>query len=166
VKELTIERLAPDGWPRLRALRLRALADSPDAFGTTLAQDEARPIGDWRMRLEIAENATFLANENGTDIGLVVGTPWEWEKSAQAAGLFAMWVAPEARGAGVGGALVDAVISWARAEGFARVLLDVADSNGPAIRLYESKGFLPTGNTGSLPPPRDHIPEHELELVL
>ena len=144
---------------------MRALHDSPDAFGTTLAVDEARPPEEWRERLENPEVAQYLAVDSaGSDIGIVVGAPWVGLEST--AGLFAMWVAPEARGAGVGGALVDRVIAWARDAGFAKLLLDVADQNAPAIALYESRGFRPNGDTDTLPPPREHITEHQRELDL
>jgi ribosomal protein S18 acetylase RimI-like enzyme len=77
-----------------------------------------------------------------------------------------MWVAPEARGQGVGNALVDVVIEHARLSGATRLLLDVADDNRQAIALYARKGFVPNGTTGSLPAPRYHIREHQRELRL
>ncbi len=77
-----------------------------------------------------------------------------------------MWVAPEARGAGVGLALAQAVTEWARGAGFATLRLDVADANEPAVRLYARAGFAPTGAVGALPPPRAHITEHERALDL
>ena len=163
---IEIERVGPEDWERFRAVRLRALEDSPDAFGTLLAEDEARPLGDWRTRLGIAENANFLAAGAGGDVGIVVGTPWRWDTDVRAAGLFAMWVAPQARGNGVGGALVDAVIAWAKVGGFERLILDVADANAAAIALYASRGFVPTGKTGTLDPPREHVLEHERALDL
>ena len=92
------------------------------------------------------------------------GADYEWEDGA--AGLFGMWVAPSARGQGAGGALVDAVVAWARAEAFPRILLDVGDDNEPAIHLYASRGFVPTGVTTTLPAPRDHVHEHQRGLLL
>ena len=77
-----------------------------------------------------------------------------------------MWVAAEARGQGVGNALVDVVIEYARLSGATRLLLDVADDNRQAIALYTRKGFVPNGKTGSLPAPRHHIREHQRELRL
>jgi len=47
-----------------------------------------------------------------------------------------------------------------------QVLLDVADTNMAAIRLYARMGFVPSGVEGSLPPPREHIKEHQRVLVL
>lgn len=160
----TVERMGPEQWERVRAIRLRALAEDPDAFGTTLAEDEARPLPAWRARLEDPGVATFVATADGADAGLATGTAYHG--SGGAAGLFSMWVAPASRGRGIGGALVDAVVAWACAAGYRRLLLDVADGNLPAIRLYEGRGFAPTGVTGTLPAPRDHVLEHQRGLDL
>ncbi len=160
----SIERMEPDDWQRVRAVRLRSLADAPDAFGTQLEEDEARPLGEWRERLANPVAVTFLAVRAGTDVGITVSLPWPGREGT--VGLFAMWVAPEARGHGIGGGLVDAVAAWARDGGYARVALDVADDNEPAVALYRSKGFVRSGATGTLPPPRTHITEHERVLEL
>ncbi len=77
-----------------------------------------------------------------------------------------MWVAPEERGKGVGRALVDAVIVWARANGFARLRLEVVDDNAPAVALYARKGFARTGPSVPCAPPRAHLREHERILEL
>ena len=161
---LILQRTAPGDWARVRTLRLRALEDAPDAFGTTLAEDRARPLGDWRARLEDESHVTFVARIEDADVGLAAGS--FYEGLARTAGLFGMWVAPSARGCGVGRALVDAVVAWARALEYERIVLDVGDDNAAAIRLYESRGFQPTGVTGSLPAPREHVLEHQRELRL
>ena len=80
--------------------------------------------------------------------------------------LLSLWVAPKARGLGIGQALIEAVVTWASSEKYARLVLEVAEENGPAISLYTRKGFKPTGQTKTLPPPRDHIKEQEMVLVL
>jgi ribosomal protein S18 acetylase RimI-like enzyme len=77
-----------------------------------------------------------------------------------------MWVAPEARGRGVGEELITAVVDWARASSFARLALDVADHNRHAIALYERSGFRATGVSGTLPAPRQHVTEHRRVLRL
>lgn len=169
---MQIERLTSSDVARLRALRLRALETSPEAFGTTAAEAHAWTDDAWRTQLE--RLATFVAVLDGEDVGLVRsegddGPPDDASSEGarpDAAWLISMWVAPQARRHGVGGALVDAVIAWARAEGHGRVLLDVTDDNVPAIALYARKGFEPTGRTNTLPPPRDHVTEHERELRL
>ncbi len=51
-------------------------------------------------------------------------------------------VAPDARGRGVGSALVDWCITEARSTGIAEILLSSLPEMTPAHRLYESRGFV------------------------
>ena len=153
--------MEPAEWRRVRAVRLRALADTPDAFASTLDHELGMPDEQWPRRLATRDAATFIAVSDDHDIGIAVGAAL-----ADAAGLFAMWVAPEARGKGAGDALVRAVIVWARDNGHERLVLEVGDWNRSAIDLYRRNGFRPTGQIGTMPPPRTHITEHQLALDL
>jgi len=158
-----LDRLTPQEGPRLRAIRLRALLDAPEAFGSTFEEATAWPAERWSKQL--VELTTLVAvSEKGLDVGLVRCA--REEARIETAWLISMWVAPEVRRTGVGGVLVDAVIDWARSNGVNRLLLDVADNNVPAVALYARKGFEPNGEVSTLPPPREHIREHQRELRL
>jgi GNAT superfamily N-acetyltransferase len=157
---VVIERLEPDEWERLKAIRLRALADAPDAFGSTV--EEVRVWPDTRWQEQCRTIATFVAVIDGGDVGMVRGVAST--EYHDAAFLISMWVAPTARRQGVGSALVDSLTAWADAGGFSRLLLDVADTAPGAIALYASKGFVANGHRGNMPPPRVHISEHRREL--
>jgi GNAT superfamily N-acetyltransferase len=152
---MRIDRLGAHEGERLRAVRLAALADAPDAFGGTLAEAAARPADEWRQH--IIELATFVAVDGDIDVGMVRAARHPDEPKAGE--LLSMWVAPGARGRGVGDALIDAVVAWARAEGLSRIVLE-------AIGLYARHEFTPTGITGALPPPRTHVREHQRARVL
>jgi ribosomal protein S18 acetylase RimI-like enzyme len=156
--------LGPDDWERARALRLAALADAPDAFWSTLAEEVDDPEQRWRDRLARDDATTLVARRTGEDVGLVVVAPDHHEPTS--AGLVSVWVAPAARRHGVGRRLVRAGIEVARATGAPRLLLDVGDHNEAAVALYHSLGFRPTGRRGAFPPPREHIVEHQLALDL
>jgi len=155
-----IEHLRPGDGERLRAIRLRALADAPEAFGSTLAEAELRPSEDWEA--QVVALPTFVWRDGDADLGMVRGAPHDGDPAA--AYLISLWVAPEARGSGVGAALVEAVVAWARGSGLRRLVLDVGEHNPPARRLYERHGFVATGVTGALPPPRAHV--HEIEMAI
>jgi GNAT superfamily N-acetyltransferase len=159
---MEIQRLSIDEARRLRHIRLRALADTPDAFGSTYAEVAAHPLAEWSKQLQ--EIATFVAVHDGKDLGLVRCASDEHHHDT--AWLISMWVTPEARGQGVGNALIDAVIECACSSGASRLLLDVGDHNQQASALYARKGFQPNGQTGSLPAPRNHIREHQRALRL
>lgn len=161
---VTIERMGPGHAARVRAVRLRALRDTPDAFWTTVEEEERSTVEAWRERLARPGAATFVAARDGTDIGLAVGSPHHDREGD--AGLYAVWVDPGTRGEGVADALVQAVVGWARAEGHATLRLEVGDANHHAIRLYDRLGFTPTGLRSAFPPPRTHVTEHERALPL
>jgi RimJ/RimL family protein N-acetyltransferase len=50
-------------------------------------------------------------------------------------------VAADARGRGVGTALLQAAVEWARSSGVRKLELHVFPWNEPAMRLYEKFGF-------------------------
>ena len=157
-----IERLRAGEGARLRTLRLRALADAPDAFGATLEDAERRRASDWEA--QVVRLPTFVWREGAADLGMARGAPHD--DDPEVAYLISMWVAPEGRGRGVGAGLVGEVAAWARGHGFRRLVLDVAEGNAGARRLYERCGFVSTGATGTLPPPRSHVRELEMALDL
>ena len=157
-----IRRLTTDDWTIARQVRLAALRADPDAFGSTFDQEAKYEEGDWRQRLARSDCATFVAFTGDNDpIGIIRGAPY-----GQKAGLYSMWVDSSHRGKGIGGALVDIVIEWAKDNGHSALLLDVADKNPSASALYASRGFVPTGVKGTLPAPRDYITEHQMVLAL
>jgi RimJ/RimL family protein N-acetyltransferase len=66
-----------------------------------------------------------LAPHGVADIGMAIAYPW--------------------RGRGLGGRLLDSLLLEARDLGAHKVSLQVWPHNGPAIRLYASRGFGPEG---------------------
>ncbi len=61
------------------------------------------------------------------------------------AALTSLWVDPRFRGRGLGSALIDAVVDWARERGLSQILLWVTDGNQHAETLYLRNGFVRTG---------------------
>lgn len=149
-----VRRLGRDEWRAYRALRLRALADAPDAFATTLAQARARADADWERQAEAGA-------DSATQIGLVaeagsrlVGLAWCRVDPARpdCADLFQMWVEPAFRRLGVARALLEAAAAWARAADARALVLSVTCGDSPARRLYEDAGFAPAGDPEPLRP--------------
>ncbi|WP_371494368.1 GNAT family N-acetyltransferase [Kitasatospora sp. NBC_00374] len=140
---VVVRRLAAEEWTGYREVRLAALADAPEAFGSTLAREQAFTEDVWRGRL-LARN-TLVAERDGESLGLVGIVP----AGPGQAELVSMWVHPAARGLGVGDLLVRAAIERAGRLGLPEVLLWVAEANAPAERLYTRHGF---GRTGEVQP--------------
>lgn len=141
---IELRELFEDEWLDWRALRLAALAEAPEAFGSTVS-DWSGPLDTeerWRARLrDVAHNV--VAEVDGSPVGMVSGI----EPHEGAAELISLWVAPSARGLGVGDALIEDVVGWARAHGASTLLLDVRDGNDVAIALYVRHGFCDVGAT-------------------
>lgn len=137
-------------WEALRELRLRALADAPNAFASTLGQEAAFPEEVWRQWAQGGPaSAAFLAGEGGADIGMaaIFAAP----NASGRMHLVAMWVDPHYRHRGVGRALVGQAVRWAEERQACEVSLWVADHNTAAWTLYERVGFRPTGARQPLP---------------
>ena len=90
----------------------------------------------WRAELEGADR--LVIGERDHDQLLGVAT---FQHMLDVADLHRVVVAPAARGRGVGTRLVRHGMSWARAEGAERMLLEVEHENAPALALYERLGF-------------------------
>lgn len=147
VPGMEIRAVRPAEAARLRDVQLRAVADAPDVFQTKLAEALAYPMAVWQERAAAQPGrVTFIAEAPGTDRWWgVVGGVVELLQADEppAVYLAGMWVDPTRRGAGLGQALVAAVLDWAAALRVARVELDVAETNAAAIALYERCGFYP-----------------------
>jgi ribosomal protein S18 acetylase RimI-like enzyme len=131
--------LRPATLETVRPLRLRALGEDPDAFGSTLERERDRPDADWHSWVD----DSLIAFDGDTPVGMA---NLKRDKPAE---IFGVWVAPEARGKGVGELLVCALIDRA---GDREIRICVADSAHAARRLYERLGFVATGETGTLRP--------------
>ena len=154
-ESISVRQVRADDWQRLRALRLRALADAPMAFGTTLATEQARPEQEWRERAAASaagiDRVTFIAAREHRWVGSVTGLLEPGNSRPRSAVVVGMWVSPEVRRRGVAQALLRAVAVWARGHGADMLQLDVTETNAAAIALYERLGFQPSGTTAPLP---------------
>src|SRR6266705_4102146 len=112
---MKVRRARADDWEALREIRLAALAESPDAFGSTLAEERDADEAGWRGWITgdgwAGIVATFVAD--GPDPFLGMATGFRPDDRPSIGWLFAMWVRPERRGEGIGRQLVVAVAGWA-----------------------------------------------------
>jgi GNAT superfamily N-acetyltransferase len=142
-----VRRIGSDDWATLRDLRLSGLLQAPQAYGSTFTREVDRDDAAWR--LFAGRGAWFAVDDDGRAVGLVCGLDPEARGSADA-GLVGMWVEPDWWGTGAGGALLDAVIGWARDIGAPGLALEVADGNERAQAFYARAGFVPTGHSEPL----------------
>jgi GNAT superfamily N-acetyltransferase len=149
---LEVRRVRADEWRPLRALRLRALAETPLAFGSSLAREKALNETVWQERAAGGnDRATFVAAQDGRWVGLATGLAAGTDGPQPAFPmLVGMFVDASARQQGVGAKLVERVAAWAKEQGAERLVLWAVAGNEPAMALYRSCGFQPTGLTRPL----------------
>ncbi len=125
-----------------RDIRLEALKLVPAAFGSTFARESAKPLTWFTARL--VNSAVFGAFAGGNLLGIAGFFVQQGQKEAHKGALWGMYVRPDARGAGIGRRLVEAVIEHARRD-VELVQLTVVSGNEPARRLYAKLGFVEYG---------------------
>jgi len=141
-----VRRIVDSDLESLRALRLRALATDPMAFGDTLESAQKSDLSGWEEWVQRASSSddatTFFAHlPDGRLVGMIGST---WKEGITWLG--AMWVEPPFRGLRVGARLLDSVLSWSDSiHPGSEIRLYVATIQDAAIRLYQSRGFVNTG---------------------
>jgi ribosomal protein S18 acetylase RimI-like enzyme len=141
-----IRRIHPDEAEAFWALRLRALKEHPESFGTSPDEDAALPLETVRARLGGGGNVVLGAFDGTRLVGMLGLRREERRKRAHTARVWGMYVAPEVRGRSVGRLLLSAIIEEARKMGgVERLLLVVVAGNTPAQALYSSLGFQTYG---------------------
>jgi RimJ/RimL family protein N-acetyltransferase len=142
-----IRRLTPADASAFQALRLAALLEAPSAFGSSYEEEKDFLASTIEGRLAVqADRGPFGAFENETLIGLVGLGRESHNKLSHKALIWGMYVTPEARGKGIGRALLLEALSLARSvPEIKQVNLCVNASDASAIRLYESVGFKSFG---------------------
>ncbi len=140
--------LPPEHWQAYRAIRLEALRDSPQAFGTTYADMLAKPQGFWQLRLEDAASAKsswlLFARRAGSVLGMIgaFADPPE----SRAAAVISVFVTPAERGQGVSRLLMHAILERLAQAGFTQAHLSVNIEQKAALRLYQNFGFRVTAS--------------------
>lgn len=149
----TVGRIGVSDDAAFRELRLRALRDDPQAFGSTHENEIQRSLAEWRTRVEdsSAGDSAFLAlaKADGVAVGMVGG--YQPDDRPADREVVSMWVSPAWRGKGIGRSLIGAVEAWAAGAGATYLTLWVVESNTPAVGLYDRAGFSNTGEARPLP---------------
>ena len=117
------------------------IVNSPGEFKLTPEQEET-----FIHNIAEADNSVFLVAESeGEIIGSVLLRGSD-RKAIHHTAMLGISVAKGWRNAGVGNALMQAAVEWAKSSGvLKRIELNVFTENQPAIHLYEKYGFVVEG---------------------
>ncbi|WP_370678646.1 N-acetyltransferase family protein [Comamonas sp. GB3 AK4-5] len=144
----TIRRLAPADMPAFRQLRLAALLDSPTAFSATVDSEQSLSNEQVLARMDGPSHSGVWGAWNAAQVlvGCVGLLHLPQAKLQHKAALYSVYVAPCARGLGLGRRMLKAVIAHTRVLTSLRQLtLGVTAGNMAALRLYQSLGFTEYG---------------------
>lgn len=136
------ETLTPEALVAAYAATYEGTADeshklSPESFAVRLERLKAIPIldsdlGGWRV-----------AMEGDRPLGLVFASPEAAPHGDPANGwIVEIGTVPEARGRGLGRALLEEGLSALASRGVSRVFARIDDRNTPSVRLHEGAGFV------------------------
>ena len=140
--DATIRRLRSDDAASFKAIRLEALKASPELPRSTFGLEDKLDLAWFAGRLEDAH--VVGAFRDGELVGTAGFSIQQGEPNAHKGRLFGMYVRSSFRNLGLGRLLLNAVLDVAR-EYVELIQLSVVSENRPALRLYESVGFLEFG---------------------
>jgi RimJ/RimL family protein N-acetyltransferase len=139
-----IRALDADSWSEIRDVRLRSLADAPEAFTSTRAREATYDESKWRAFA--TSGRWFVASDDGELVGVAVGMDGRSGDPTRRE-LVGMWVAASHRRSGVARDLVERVKDWAASEGASTLSLGVREDNEQALVAYRRMGLRVTGET-------------------
>lgn len=149
----SIRQIRAEEGQALRDIRLRAIADTPTAFGISLAHTLAQTAEGWTAwataAAEGTERVLYVAIDDERWVGIAGGV---FDAADQdTVHLISMWVDPQMRGQGIGRRLIEQVASWAQLQGAAQLALWVTEGNAAAKALYSRSGFAATAERQTHP---------------
>ena len=140
---MKIRLLTPADAPAYQARRLSALQAHPTAFSSSYEEECGTPIATIAEQLGPQHDRARLgAFDDESLCGILAIRRDDMQKVSHKATIWGVYVAPEARQAGVGRQLFSLALRFALDELKVRqVNLSVNAKNAPAIALYQRMGF-------------------------
>lgn len=142
-----VRALTPDEWPRLKAIRLEALAEAPLAYTTTLEEARLFPDSLWQERAsgmsDGYEQRTMIGVDGPRTVAMGVGL-MRPKRRPRIVPIVSVFVSPPYRRSGVGKAVMEGIEVWAARKKATATSLWVVEGNDRARRFYESMGYRAT----------------------
>lgn len=142
--ELVIRQARPADLDAVGAIYAHYVATSTATFELTPPDRQ-----EWVRRFSAIDEHGLpfvVAGLGGGIAGYAYCAPWKSRPAYRHTAEVSVYVAPEAVGQGVGGALLDALLERAAAAGIRELIAVIADTGDPAsIALHRRRGFVDAG---------------------
>ena len=132
-----------------KSLRLEALREHPESFGTDYEEDAAQPESVWKERVGKAAgdpSGSIVLADAGNELAGMVGV-WRGSgiKTRHEANIWGVYVRPKYRGHKLTEQMINEALGWCRGGNVRIVRLTVVTCNTAAIHAYQKCGFLVCG---------------------
>ena len=148
---ISIRRIALGEADIFKHLRLASLSESPQFFGTTLENAQARTEQSWHQQADCSaggsDRATFLAFSD--DDPIAIAALYRDGLAHDYAALIQVWVRPAYRRRGIAGMLLGEKYSWAKANDYTQIYTWVVKDNKKMLRVLSKFCFEFTGDEES-----------------
>jgi ribosomal protein S18 acetylase RimI-like enzyme len=142
---MEIKKLNQDDATLYQKIRLQALIENPEYYGSSYEEESRRPIEFFRDRLNQENVFTFGAFIDQDLIGVITLSLETRIKTNHIADIFGMYVDKNHRKMGIGKVLMNVAINKAKSDKIERIRLSVTESNDPAYNMYKKLGFIEYG---------------------
>ena len=132
--DFSIRPMTPADWPAVRAVYLEGIASGNATFETEAPQWELWDAAHSAVCRLVAENADAV-------LGFAALSPVSARKVYAGVAEVSVYVSAQARGAGVGGALLRELVRASEAAGFWTLQAGIFPENHASLRLHEKCGF-------------------------
>jgi phosphinothricin acetyltransferase len=134
---VSIRQLRPEDWPSVRAVYEEGIRDGNATFETETPSWERWDASHTELRL--------VAERDGAVAGWAALSPASARRCYRGVGEVSVYVADDARGAGLGRALLDELVRRSEHDGYWTLTAGVFPENGASLRLHKACGFRELG---------------------
>ena len=134
---MSIRDLRPEDWPEVRAIYEEGIRSGDATFEAEAPSWEGWDATHPELRL--------VAERDGSVVGWAALSPASSRRCYRGVGEVSVYVAGEARGDGLGRALLDELVARSEREGYWTLTAGVFPENEASLRLHKACGFREVG---------------------
>ena len=141
-EEIVIRKASVRYWKEFKEIRLEAVKNNPEGFGSAYEEEVDRSKERWKISLINKNKIVFLALDGKIPIAISIISYESSIKMNHLAHIYSVYVKPEYRGRKISSRLIEFILADAsNKKKIKKVKLSVVTTQTPAINLYKKFGF-------------------------